>query len=79
MIGCRLMVVGCWLSVVGSFGWKPIPSEARVTRDKVSGYKKTYIQLSGRQYLIYAYIRYCLPDRVCCFVVLLFSCLVVCL
>ena len=62
MIGCRLMVVGCWLSVVGSFGWKPIPSEARVTRDKVSGYKKTYIQLSGRQYLIHAYIRYCLPD-----------------
>ena len=55
MIGCRLLVVG-------SFGWKPIPSEARVTRDKVSGYKKTYIQLSGRQYLIHAYIRYCLPD-----------------
>ena len=44
-------MIGCWLSVVGSFGWKPIPSEARVTRDEVSGYKKTYIQLSGRQYL----------------------------
>ncbi len=62
MYNDRLLVVGCWLSVVGSFGWKPIPSEARVTRDKVSGYKKTYIQLSGRQYLIHAYIRYCLPD-----------------
>ncbi len=31
-------------------GWKPIPSEARVTRDEVSGLKKTYKQLSGRQY-----------------------------
>ena len=36
------MVVGWWLSVVGcfvvgSFGWKPIPSEVRVTRDAVSG------------------------------------------
>ena len=26
--------------VVDSFGWKPIPSEARVTRDEVSGIKK---------------------------------------
>ena len=33
-------------------GWKPIPSEARVTRDEVSGYMKTQKKLSGRQYLI---------------------------
>ena len=26
--------------IVTSFGWKPIPSEARVTRDEVSGIKK---------------------------------------
>ena len=26
------------LLVVGRFGWKPIPSEARVTRDEVSGF-----------------------------------------
>ena len=38
VVGCRLfscLVVGCL--VVGSFGWKPIPSVARVTRDAVSG------------------------------------------
>ena len=79
MIGCRLLVVGCWLLVVGSFGWKPIPSEARVTRDKVSGYKKTYIQLSisPRDFVpgYSRFARFWLPDRVCCFVVLLFSCL----
>ena len=47
VFGCRLLVVGCWLSVVGcrlyivgSFGWKPIPSAARVTRDEVSGLKR---------------------------------------
>ena len=47
VIGCRLSVVGYWLSVVGvwllvvgSFGWKPIPSVARVTRDEVSGLKQ---------------------------------------
>ena len=28
-----LLVVGCWLLVV----WKTVPSEARVTRDEVSG------------------------------------------
>ena len=42
--------------------WKPIPSEARVTRDKVSGGYRLKRKLSGRQYLIYAWIRYCLPD-----------------
>ena len=31
---------GWWLSVVGSFVWKTIPSVARVTRDAVSGIKK---------------------------------------
>ena len=40
MIGCWCLVVGVWFSVVGSFGWKPIPSVARVTRDEVSGYKE---------------------------------------
>ena len=34
-------VVGCWLLVVGcrlvTSAWKAIPSEARVTRDEVSG------------------------------------------
>ena len=33
-------MIGCWCLVVGSFGWKPIPSAARVTRDEVSGYKE---------------------------------------
>ena len=33
-----------------NYVWKTIPSKARVTRDTVSGYMKTYIQLSGRQY-----------------------------
>ena len=33
-------MIGCWCLVVGSFGWKPIPSVARVTRDEVSGLKR---------------------------------------
>ena len=40
LVGCWLLVVGCWLSVVGCrllVVWKTIPSEARVTRDEVSG------------------------------------------
>ena len=42
-----------WLpwSVAIRFGWKPIPSEARVTRDAVSGLTWYIKQLSGRQYL----------------------------
>ena len=32
------------------FGWKPIPSEARVTRDEVSGLQLRRKELSGRQY-----------------------------
>ena len=47
-----LSVVGCGFSVVGSFGWKPIPSAARVTRDEVSGLQLRRKELSGRQYLI---------------------------
>ena len=35
----------------GRFGWKPIPSEARVTRDVVSGLPIMKGELSGRQYL----------------------------
>ena len=36
-----------------SFGWKPIPSTARVTRDEVSGLlKEIEVMLSGRQYPI---------------------------
>ena len=34
-----------------SFGWKPIPSAARVTRDGVSGLPIMKGELSGRQYL----------------------------
>ena len=43
-----------WLpwSVAIRFGWKPIPSEARVTRDAVSGLTWYIKQLSGRQYLV---------------------------
>ena len=43
-----------WLlwSVAIRFGWKPIPSEARVTRDAVSGLPWYIKQLSGRQYLV---------------------------
>ena len=33
-------MIGWWCFVVGSFGWKPIPSVARVTRDEVSGLKQ---------------------------------------
>ena len=36
---------------VSSFGWKPIPSTARVTRDEVSGLHEREGRLSGRQYL----------------------------
>ena len=36
---------------VSSFGWKPIPSVARVTRDEVSGLHEREGRLSGRQYL----------------------------
>ena len=47
---CCLVV---WLSgIVCRFGWKPIPSVARVTRDEVSGLKTRRKELSGRQYLI---------------------------
>ena len=35
-----------------SFGWKPIPSTARVTRDEVSGLQIMKGELSGRQYPI---------------------------
>ena len=45
-------MIGWWCLVVGSFGWKPIPSVARVTRDEVSGLKTRRKELSGRQYLI---------------------------
>ena len=38
--------------VVCRFGWKPIPSVARVTRDEVSGLRTRRKELSGRQYLI---------------------------
>ena len=36
LLFCGLVVLwfGC---IEGRFGWKPIPSEARVTRDEVSG------------------------------------------
>ncbi len=37
MKGCWCLVVCVWLSVVGSFVWKTVPSKARVTRDAVSG------------------------------------------
>ena len=33
-----------------TFAWKAIPSEARVTRDEVSGLKHDEERLSGRQY-----------------------------
>ena len=45
-------MIGCWCLVVGSFGWKPIPSAARVTRDEVSGLRIIKGELSGRQYPI---------------------------
>ena len=37
--GCFVVCLFCCL-LVDSFGWKPIPSEARVTRDEVAGIKK---------------------------------------
>ena len=46
---CGLVVL--WFSCIeGRFGWKPIPSEARVTRDGVSGLPIMKGELSGRQY-----------------------------
>ena len=51
MKGCWCLVVCVWLSVVGSFVWKTVPSKARVTRDAVSGLKQRRGELSGRQYL----------------------------
>ena len=39
-LACCLIVLLSGCLVVDSFGWKPIPSEARVTRDEVSGIKK---------------------------------------
>ena len=47
---CGLLVL--WFSCIeGRFGWKPIPSIARVTRDVVSGLPIMKGELSGRQYL----------------------------
>ena len=43
----RLLVIGCRL--VTSV-WKTVPSEARVTRDEVSGFSNIAGRLSGRQY-----------------------------
>ena len=57
-------MIGCWLSVVGSFGWKPIASIARVTRDEVSGLPIMNVELSGRQYPIYALTRLWLTRHV---------------
>ena len=45
-----MSVFGRGLSV-SSFGWMPIPSTARVTRDEVSGLHEREGRLSGRQYL----------------------------
>ena len=39
------------LIIATRFVWKTIPSEARVTRDEVSGLRMKRKQLSGRQYL----------------------------
>ena len=39
------------LIIAARFVWKTIPSEARVTRDEVSGLRIKRKQLSGRQYL----------------------------
>ena len=39
------------------FGWKPIPNNARVTRDEVSGLRMKRKQLSGRQYLAVVLLR----------------------
>ena len=38
-----------------SFAWKAIPSEARVTRDEVSGLQPHDKRLSGRQYQLMHY------------------------
>ena len=46
------------------FGWKPIPSVARVTRDEVSGLPIMNVELSGRQYPIYALTRLWLARHV---------------
>ena len=47
-----------------TFAWKAIPSEARVTRDEVSGLKPRRGGLSGRQYLIDKLFRLRLSRRV---------------
>ena len=66
-------MIGWWCLVVGSFGWKPIPSAARVTRDEVSGLKQRRGELSGRQYLAgvcsshFFMFWYCLPDSFFCY------------
>ena len=39
-----------YLKTTISFAWKAIPSEARVTRDEVSGLQTRGERLSGRQY-----------------------------
>ena len=45
-------LVVLWFNCIeGRFGWKPIPSAARVTRDGVSGLPIMKGELSGRQYL----------------------------
>ena len=50
LVFCGLLVL--WFSCIeGRFGWKPIPSIARVTRDVVSGLPIMKGELSGRQYL----------------------------
>ena len=45
------LVVLLFSCIEGRFGWKPIPSAARVTRDAVSGLLIMKGELSGRQYL----------------------------
>ena len=73
MIGRWCLVVVYWLSVVGSFGWKPIPSVARVTRDEVSGLKQRKGScLEDSTLPVYAHrifymFWYCLPDSSFCY------------
>ena len=43
-------MIGCWCLVVGSFGWKPIPSAARVPRAAVAGLPTMHGELPGSQY-----------------------------
>ena len=66
-------MIGWWCLVVGSFGWKPIPSVARVTRDEVSGLKQRRGScLEDSTLLVYAHriffiFWYCLPDSFFCY------------